>query len=280
MYDAKLSVDEIDRVLLVGGSTRMPLVRSMASKLFQKLPERGLDPDEVVAMGAAVQAGLVQKNAALDDVVMTDVSPFSMGILSRNETMHGVINGAFSPIIERNTTIPTSRVNYFNTTRDNQTEILVEVFQGEAPLAQDNIRLGSLRIEVPRAAAGKENISVRFSYDVNGLLEVDVTVLSTQNTKSIIIEGGAKTLNPADRAASLKRLSKLKHHPSESRKNQEIIEALNELFAMHLGADREHVAGLLAGFLTSLDSQDEKTIAKAQKQTQEAIEAMRGFYVR
>ncbi len=280
LYDAKLSIEEIDRVLLVGGSTRMPLVRSIASKLFKKLPERGLDPDEVVAMGAAVQAGLVQKNAALDDVVMTDVSPFSMGIMSRNETMHGVINGAFAPIIERNTTIPTSRISYFNTTKNHQTEILVEVYQGEAPLAQDNMRLGSLRVDVPRAEAGKESISVRFSYDVNGLLEVDVTVLSTEQTKSIIIEGGAKTLNPADRAASLKRLSKLKHHPRENRKNQEIIEALNELFAMHLGEDRHYVTGLIAGFLTALDTQDEKAIAKAQKQTQEAIDAMRGSYVR
>jgi len=280
LYDAKLSVDEIDRVLLVGGSTRMPLMRSVASKLFKKLPERGLDPDEVVAMGAAVQAGLVQKNAALDDVVMTDVSPFSMGIMSRNETMHGVIDGAFAPIIERNTTIPTSRVSYFTTTRNNQSEILVEVFQGEAPLAQDNMRLGSLHIDVPRAPAGKESISVRFSYDVNGLLEVDVTVMSTQLTKSIVIEGGAKTLNPVDRAASLKRLSKLKHHPRESQRNQEIIEALNELYAMHLGDDRQHVAGLMAGFLTALDTQDEKTIAKSQTQTRDAIDAMRGSYVR
>ena len=279
LYDAKLSVPEIDRVLLVGGSTRMPLVRSMASRLFKKLPERGLDPDEVVAMGAAVQAGLVQKNAALDDIVMTDVSPFSLGIKSRNHTGHGVIEGAFSPIIERNTTIPTSRVSFFSTTHDNQSEILIEVYQGEAPLAQDNMRLGALKVDVPRAPANQEGISVRFSYDVNGLLEVDVTVMSTKLSKSIVMEGGAKTLNPADCAASLKRLSALKHHPREKRENQEIIEALNELFAMHLGDDRQHVAGLLAGFMAALDSQYDKKITKARVQTEAAIAAMRGSYV-
>lgn len=280
LYDAKLSVEDIDRVLLVGGSTRMPLVRSLASRLFKKLPERGLDPDEVVAMGAAVQAGLVQKNAALDDVVMTDVSPFSMGIRSRNQTQHGTLDNAFIPIIERNTTIPTSRENYFFTTKDQQSEILVEIYQGESPLSQDNMLLGSLNIDVPREPAGKESIAVRFSYDVNGLLEVDVTVVSTQKTKSIVIEGGAKTLNPADRAASLKRLSALKYHPRELRANQEITEAFNELFAMHLGADRDYISGLLAEFLVALNTQDEKIIPKAQKRAQEAIDALRKSYVR
>lgn len=279
LYDAKLSIEEIDRVLLVGGSTRMPLVRSMASRLFKKLPERGMDPDQVVAMGAAVQAGLVQKNAALDDVVMTDVSPFSLGIASRNETQGGVIEGAFVPIIERNTTIPTSRMSHFSTVRDNQNEILVQVYQGEAPLAQDNMQLGALRIAVPRGPAGQEGIAVRFSYDVNGLLEVDVNVLSTNEAKSIVIEGGAKTSNETDRKASLKRLSALKFHPRETRENQDIIEEFNELFAMHLGDDRQYITALLATFMTALDTQDERKITKAREEAKQSIAAMRTSYV-
>lgn len=255
LNDAKIEIGEVDRVLLVGGSTRIPAVRSMASRLFQKLPERSIDPDLVVAMGAAVQAGLCQKNQALEDVVMTDVAPFSLGIMSQNTTMHGTIHGAFIPIIERNTTIPTSRSQYFSTTADNQTRIDVEIYQGESPLAKDNMKLGGLMINVRKANAGEESIEVRFSYDVNGLLDVDVTAVSTQISKNIVIDGGSKALSVADRKASLKRLSTLKMHPREKSENQNVTEALNELFTMLLGDDRQEVQGLIAQFESALATQ-------------------------
>lgn len=280
LYDANIGVEEVDRVLLVGGATRMPIVRSMASKLFKKLPERGLDPDHVVAMGAAVQAGLCAKNEALEDVVMTDVAPFSLGIMSRNETAHGAIEGAFVPIIERNTTIPASRSQYFSTLQNDQRIISIRVYQGEAPLAQDNMKLGQVEAGVPPSPAGQETVEVRFSYDVNGLLEVDVTSMTTKVTQSIVIEGGAKTLSPADRNASLSRLKKLKMHPKEQSENQELIEKLNELFVMHLGEDRQFVSGLLAQFMSALDTQDPSKIEKARAQVKAQCEALSGNYVK
>lgn len=264
---------------MVGGATRMPFVRALASRLFRKLPESTIDPDYVVAMGAAVQSALCLKHGALDDIVMTDVSPFSLGILSRNETMHGAIEDAFVPIIERNTILPASRSQFFSTVSNNQTKILVAIFQGEAPIAQDNVLLGQVEVDVPAGPAGHESISVRFSYDVNGLLQVEVTVLSTNITREIIIDSGGKKLDAAARRESLRKLEKLKFHPREDAINQEVLEELNTLYAMHLGEDRDMIQGLIARFMAVMDTQDPRKVTAERKSTKEAIKHIKNNYV-
>lgn len=280
LHDAKLSTHDMDRVILVGGATRMPLVRSLAARIFQKLPERTLDPDLVIAQGAAVQAALCQKNEALDDVVMTDVSPFSLGIRARNETRFGAVEDAFFPIIERNTTLPASRTQWFQTLQDNQTKLLVQVYQGESPIATENVKLGEITVDVPAKPAGHEAIDVRFSYDVSGLLQVEVTVLSTERVYEIIIEGSAKSLSKSELKARLKALESYKIHPREDLENQEVLENLKHLYAMHLGEDRVRINELIGLFEAALNTQDPKEIRRVRTTVIEQIEIFEKNYVR
>lgn len=280
LYDAKLSVDEIDRAVLVGGATRMPMIRGLASRILRRLPESGLDPDEVVARGAAVQAALVQRNAALGDLVMTDVAPFSLGIASHIETPHGSIRGGFSPIIERNTTLPASREQLFYTLQDNQAELLVQVYQGEAPIAKENIPIGKISVHVPPARAGVESVRVRFSYDPSGLLHIRVTTVSTGEVKEMVIEGGASALGARERARRLKALEAYMVHPSTDSLNIALQERLKGLYAMFLGEDRHQVADLIARFEGVLDGQDPREIAHIRQELTEVADQLEKSYVR
>ena len=271
LYDAGLRAADLDRVVLVGGATRMRFIRGLAARIFQRLPERSLDPDTVVALGAAVQAALVENNAALDDMVMTDVSPFSLGIASNHHGANGVIHDAFAPIIERNTVLPASRVQHFSSSADNQTEVSIRVYQGESPMAVENTLLGDLKVRIPRAPKGKESIAVRFSYDVSGLLQVEVTVLSTNKTFDMVIEGGSTNMSAAEKKQRIKALEAYKTHPKDDQRNQAVTEALKHLYAMLLGPDRVAVTDLIAEFESVLATQDPRVIEKRRPEIEEAI---------
>ena len=177
--NSKKRVADIDAVVLVGGATRMPMILSLVARLFAQLPLGRVDPDTVVALGAAVQAGLKARDAALDDVVMTDVCPFTLGTSvtrnanTRDETV------VVLPIIERNSAVPISRSQTLTTIRDNQASVRVAVYQGESLRPDGNVLLGEIDVAVMPAPAGKESIELRFTYDINGALEVEVTVAST-----------------------------------------------------------------------------------------------------
>jgi len=174
--DAHLTPENIDRIILVGGSTRMPALRRLAKEIFGKNPYTDINPDEVVAMGAAIQAGVLSGN--IDNVTLVDVTPLSLGI----ETM----GGTFTKIIERNTPIPTSRGQIFTTAYDNQKQVDIHIVQGERALAADNISLGVLTLdEIPMARRGEPQIEVNFHIDSNGILNVTALDLHTENTASI-----------------------------------------------------------------------------------------------
>lgn len=280
LYDAKVTVDRLDRVILVGGATRMPMIRGLAARMLRKLPESGLNPDEVVARGAAVQAALLHRNAALDDLVMTDVAPFSLGIKTRLQTAHGVLPDAFQPIIERNTTLPASRVQSFWTVANDQEQIAIEVYQGEAPLAAENVLIGTTSIPVPPAPAGQEGVSVRFSYDASGLLHVRVEVISNKETREMVIEGRASTMPAEEKAQRLKALGAYMHHPREEAVNIGLIERLKSLYAMLLGEDRAYVSDMLARFERAMEGQDPKEIAHLRKELEAEIARIDASYVR
>lgn len=279
LYDAKIRPDAIERVLLVGGATRMPMVRSLASRLFGRLPERGIDPDQIVAMGAAVQAGLCADDAALEDVVMTDSAPFSLGIATADTSLGVYDASLFAPIIERNTTIPASRSQQFWTMQKGQRQLRVSVYQGEAPMVRDNIHMGTLDVNVPEGEAGREGIDVRLSYDVSGLLQVDATVLSTGKVKTLTIEGSSAKLSEEERKRSRARLAELKLHPRDMQENKALTAELHELYAAHLGRDREVIMGLIGRFEAALATEDPREIRKAARAVREAIKSMRDGYV-
>ena len=165
----------------------MPVVRRLATTMFGRFPSIDFNPDEVVALGAAVQAGLKAKDAALKEVVMTDVAPYSLGVavshrLGANTSSHG----HFDPIIERNSTVPVSRSKTYIPGSDAQTAIELQVYQGESRMVRDNVHLGNLEVPLPPGPIQESVVEVRFTYDVNGLLQVEATVQKTQQTLSLI----------------------------------------------------------------------------------------------
>lgn len=182
LRDAGLKPEDIDAVILVGGMTRMPKVQEIVEKIFKKEPRRGVNPDEVVAMGAAIQAGVLK--GEVKDVLLLDVTPLSLGI----ETLGGV----FTKIIERNTTIPVSRSQIFTTAADNQTTVEIHVLQGERPMAKDNFSLGRFQLTgIPPAPRGVPQIEVKFDIDADGILHVSAKDLATGKEQSITIKASS-----------------------------------------------------------------------------------------
>ena len=183
LSDAKLTPNQIDRVVLVGGSTRMPAVRRLAKELLEKEPYKDINPDEVVALGAAIQANIL--TGEIKDVVLIDVTPLSLGIETEGEI--------FAKIIERNTTIPVSRGQIFTTAKDNQTQVDIHVLQGERLLVSDNISLGNFELcDIPLGRRGELQIEVTFHLDVNGILQVRALDLYTDNEKSVQINSSSR----------------------------------------------------------------------------------------
>jgi len=180
LSDARIRPAELNAVILVGGATRMPLIQSEIAKMLGHFPNSSVHPDEAVGLGAGIQAALKERHEDVKDVVVTDVCPFSLGtaIVQKYSS-----KTRFLPIIERNTTIPTSRTERLSTASDNQVKMNIDVYQGESFHLDENIKIGEFSVTVPSAPRGVEDVDVRYSYDANGLLEVEATVLSTKETK-------------------------------------------------------------------------------------------------
>ncbi|WHI49983.1 molecular chaperone HscC [Microbulbifer sp. MLAF003] len=275
MRDADLPSAKIDEVVLVGGSTRLALFRSMVGRMFGRLPSCHLDPDTVVAMGAAIQAGLKEKNSALDDIVLTDVCPYTLGTGIVNEDSPQLGN-YFLPIIERNTVVPVSIVRSVCTARDDQNEVCIDIYQGENRLVKKNVYLGELTVPVPKKPRGEEVVEVRYSYDMNGLLEVDITVVSTGKTFNKLVEFTPGALNEQDRVQALEKLAKLKFHPREDEENRALLARGERLYEASLGEQRDHISKLLASFDRVLDKQNLVEISKTRAELTEIFDKLDG----
>ncbi|HEX4301412.1 MAG TPA: molecular chaperone HscC [Rhizomicrobium sp.] len=266
LRDARMPPDAIDRVIFAGGAARMPMFRRLISRLLRQLPIQTINPDEVVARGAAVRAGLASKAAGLEERVLTDVSPFTLGVEIAERGANGVLlHGMFLPIIERNTVVPASRSHSLSTIVDKQTRVDVRVFQGESRVVSDNVFLGKLTASVPPAPAGKESIEVRFSYDTSGLLEVEVTTVSTRKTERVVIEGNPGVLNKEEIRVRLEALQKLKVHPRDDAANVAVVERCKRLYEENLGDLRLVIAEHLTQMLSVLERQDPQEIATARE---------------
>lgn len=274
LRDAGLDLQALDEVVLVGGASRMPMVRQLVTRLFGRLPLRTIDPDLAIAQGAAVQAGLKARDAALDEVVLTDVMPYSLGIIAAERIGERFVPDRFAPIIERNTPVPVSRMKSFFTIVDRQPVINVDVRQGESPVGSENLALGTIAIDVPPRPAGEVRVDVRFTYDANGLLDVDLTEGESGTARNLLIRSGGTTMSEADVAAALARLAALKRHPRDEEENRYLVERTKRLYADRLGAEREMLAHWLAQFEGVLDRQDAHAIRQARQALREALDGI------
>ncbi|MBE3023853.1 molecular chaperone HscC [Janthinobacterium sp. GW458P] len=265
LRDATIRAAELNEVVLAGGATRMPLVRKLVSRMFGRFPAIHLDPDEAVALGAAVQAGLKMRDAALDEVVMTDVAPYSLGIsISRQIGPNQYEGGHYLPIIERNSVVPVSRTENITTIYDNQKEINVAIFQGESRLVADNVFLGKISFPIPPKKAGEIGIDVRFTYDISGVLEAEVTVLATQERHKMVISDNAGVMTPEQIEQRFLELADLKIHPREQLENRTLVTRADRLYEQSLGDVRNYIAAHTANFQAALETQDPAVIRQAR----------------
>jgi molecular chaperone HscC len=276
LRDSGIRADELSEVVLVGGSTRMPLVRRAVTRMFGRFPSYAVHPDEAVAIGAAVQAGLKARDVALKEVVMTDVCPYSLGIEAGERGPNGQARtGIFSPIIERNTIIPASRVETYWTLAPNQRRVEVDIYQGESRHVADNVLLGKLAVDIPPAPAGDVSVEVRFTYDINGLLEVDVHVPRTGERRDLLILGD-EAMTPAQVVQRREVLAALKQHPRDSDANRHALARAGRCYEAFLGDVRDHVGHLISAFESELDRQDPRAIDHARAELLKQLDALEG----
>ena len=260
LSDAGLEPRQIHEVILVGGATRMPQVAQMLHTIFGKEARSTLNPDHVVALGAAIQAGLVQRNAGVSEIVVTDIAPFSLGISISNEIAGEYRSGYFFPVINRNTTIPVSRVRTVSTTHSDQQMVSVRIYQGEARKVADNLFLGEFQVTgIPRGPAG-QSIDIRFTYDQNGILEVDAIVNETGKKFTHVIAPGAGSLNEAEIKAALEKMQALKFHPRDDERNRFAMLAADRLYREIPPRLRDQLQSLIQDFESAIEGQDAEMI--------------------
>jgi molecular chaperone DnaK len=275
LKDANVSTDKVDEVVLVGGATRMPMVQNLVRGLTGKDPHKGVNPDEVVAVGAAIQAGVLA--GEVKDVLLLDVTPLSLGV----ETLGGVM----TTLIERNTTIPIEKSEVFSTAEDSQTAVDIHVLQGERPMAADNMTLGRFRLEgIPPAPRGIPQIEVIFDIDANGIINVTAKDKATGKSQKVTITASTNL----DKNDVERMVDEAQSHAADDRKRRDLAEARNtgdtmaysaEKALRELGdkvpdADREQIEAKVADLRKALDGGDVDEIKRLTEEVQQASYAL------
>ncbi len=275
LRDSGIRVDSLSEIVLVGGATRMPVVRRAITRMFGRFPNSTVHPDHAVALGAAVQAGLKQRDAALAEVRLTDVCPYTLGVdHAVPDGRGGFRSGLFSPILERNTPIPASRVQSYSTVSDNQRQVVFGIYQGEARDVASNVKLGELRVDVPPAPAGHIDIECRFSYDTSGLLEVDVHVPATGKSRNLVLLDEDEVVAPDELERRRAALAALKRHPREDSINVALLARAERCYESFIGDRRTAIAGMTAEFEAVLAGQDPRRIEQAQAEFAAALDTL------
>lgn len=278
LTDAHIRLSDIDKVVLVGGATKNPIVRRFVGRLFKTIPDTNINPDEAVALGAAVQGAMKERRDSIREVILTDVCPFTLGTEVVREWEKGRFeNGVFCPIIERNTVIPASRTERLYTVRDNQTKIRINVLQGESRFAANNLSLGELEIDVPSGKAGEESVDVTYTYDINSILEVEVQVISTGKKEKQVFCGRDVDMTEDEIKERLDTLSYLKIHPRDREENKYLLLLGERIYEESLGEKRLQIEAELHKYEKALDTYDTGTIEEAKRKFKEFLEEFMDF---
>ena len=269
LLDGKVSPQELTEVVLVGGSCKMEIVRQYLSYILEGRKIEMCDPDRMIARGLGVVVGIKERDDEIKDMLLTDICPFSLGVGVRNHD--GSDRDMMSILIERNTSLPASREKRYYTSHDNQTEVVVNVYQGENYYADDNLPLGQIKFHVPPKRAGEVYIDIRFTYDINGLLEVQLHTPETGQRQTMVIQKENGSMTEAEKEAKLKVFEKLKIHPKEKEENQYLIAKGEALYVQSTGALRDAIGEWLGYFTSLLEGQDEGKIRKQRKKVEDAF---------
>jgi molecular chaperone DnaK len=275
LKDANLGASQVNEVVLVGGATRMPMVQELVRSLTKKEPHKGVNPDEVVAIGAAIQAGVM--GGEVKDVLLLDVTPLSLGV----ETLGGVM----TTLIERNTTIPVKRSENFSTAEDGQTAVDVHVLQGERPMVGDNMTLGRFRLEgIPPAPRGVPQVEVTFDIDANGLIHVTARDKASGKEQNVTITASTNL----SKAEIERMVTEARSHEDEDRKRRELIEARNtadslvyqtektlaELGERASAHDRQNIQEQINSLREAAKGEDTAQIKRLHEKLQNAFHAL------
>ncbi len=264
LSDAKIRLKDIDMVIPVGGATRLPIVQRFMTRLFEQFPRNEVNPDEAVAMGAAIQSAIKERDEAIKEVVLTDVCPFTLGTEVSVEREGGFFEpGHYCPIIERNTVIPTSRTERLYTIRDNQSRININVLQGESRFAKNNVTLAEFDIKIPKNKAGEEAIDITYTYDINSILEVEVKIVSTGEKVKHIVKGQELDMTDEEIAKRMEELSYLKIPPREQEANRLVLARADRMYEELIGDARIMLEMAVRKFENALDKRDDELTGQA-----------------
>ncbi len=267
LSDANMSLADVDEIVLIGGATKLDMIRKYLVRLFHKFPDSNIDPDETVAIGAAIQAAMKERNDDVREMILTDVCSFTLGTEVVNEYEDGTFEtGLYFPIIERNTVIPASHTERLYPASDNQEKIVIRVLQGESRYAKNNLFLGELEIDIPKAKKGQEAVDVTYTYDINSLLEVEATVVSTGEKKSVIIKSPDNTMTDEEIAARMKELAYLKIQPRDQEENRLTLLRAERLYEESLGDNRKGIELYIRKFEEAMKKGSREEIEAARRE--------------
>ena len=269
LKDGKMTIHDVDLVVMAGGSSKMPLIQKYIRHLFHKAPMVQGNCDELIALGLGLVCGVKERKEEIKDYILTDICPFSLGVATINEADPD--RAYMANIINRNTVLPCSRVRRFYTASDQQDYVVVEIHQGENTYAQDNLLLGKIEISVPPKPKGKEAVDVRFTYDINGILVVDTRVVSTGVVKTHII---SQKIPEAELEERVRELEKLKVHPRDLSENQQMMERLEALYQEVYPEQKEQVQQMIRTFEEFLDGQNPRQIQGYRRYLEKAVSVL------
>lgn len=274
LKDGRRTILDMDEIVLVGGSSRMPVIALFLQTFLGRVPRMMGSPDEMVAMGAGVYAGMKERRHEIKDLVLTDICPFTLGTEVYNYADHK--KSIMSPVIERNSVLPSSKINHYTNAYDYQEYITVGIYQGEAYYCEDNVKLGELEIRIMPVRRGKAKLELRFTYDINGILEVEVTDRLGNLTKRKVLTSESTRLSPEDLEGRLKELMAYKLMPAGGIRARLALARGERMFQEMLGEKRKMVAFELERLQKAIKEQNDQQVANILREAESVFDQLEG----